>query len=257
LLGSSRSHRINVEHLYLQGINRLSARSRLLATTFWHVTTCLTPQSPLPTLGFPLQPVEVARFGELGIGMSELQFEHPTPPPPSSPKRCAPWRCNGTDPFVRAAVTDKVIIARYFSHMRLPTEPGCWLWTGRDLRERSRPIPDRHQLPPDRSRPAGTANIRRHRPPVRIRAHLQRRRAPGRADRLGIAGTTLSAKTRHAGGTRTAAPTARTTPADATKYAEPSRPPRSTQPRTSGPRCRPVHQQYELEADTTALTSLV
>ncbi len=31
---------------------------------------------------------------------------------------------------LRAAVADEVIVARYWSHVRRPIEPGCWLWTG-------------------------------------------------------------------------------------------------------------------------------
>ena len=31
---------------------------------------------------------------------------------------------------LRTAVTDQVIIERYWSHVWVPTGPGCWLWTG-------------------------------------------------------------------------------------------------------------------------------
>lgn len=31
---------------------------------------------------------------------------------------------------LHAAVADEVIVARYWSHVRIPAEPGCWLWTG-------------------------------------------------------------------------------------------------------------------------------
>ena len=31
---------------------------------------------------------------------------------------------------LRAAVTDQVLVERYWSHIRVSTGPGCWLWTG-------------------------------------------------------------------------------------------------------------------------------
>lgn len=36
----------------------------------------------------------------------------------------------GTVLRLRAAVADPVIVERYWSHVRVPSEPGCWLWTG-------------------------------------------------------------------------------------------------------------------------------
>lgn len=31
---------------------------------------------------------------------------------------------------LRAAVNDEAVVDRYWSHVRIPTKPGCWLWTG-------------------------------------------------------------------------------------------------------------------------------
>jgi hypothetical protein len=31
---------------------------------------------------------------------------------------------------LRAAVADEVIVARYWSHIRIPATRGCWVWTG-------------------------------------------------------------------------------------------------------------------------------
>jgi len=36
----------------------------------------------------------------------------------------------GTVERLRLAVTDEVIVARYWSHVRIPEKSGCWLWTG-------------------------------------------------------------------------------------------------------------------------------
>lgn len=31
---------------------------------------------------------------------------------------------------LRAVVNDEAVVERYWSHVRIPTKPGCWLWTG-------------------------------------------------------------------------------------------------------------------------------
>ena len=76
---------------------------------------------------------------------------------------------------LRAAVADDVIVARYWSHIRIPDAAGCWVWTGAiSGKGHGRfQIADDYR-PTATGRPAGEEDIRRHRPPVRVRPPVRR-----------------------------------------------------------------------------------